>query len=321
MPSTYSPTLRIELIGAGEQDGTWGTTTNSNLGTIIEQAITGVQTITFSDANYTLTSFNGLPDEARNAVLVLTGTNTATRQLIAPAVEKVYVVANGTGAGVTIKTSAGTGVTVPNGATQIVYCNGTDFALAASQTNVLAGTGINVSTTGINSTVSVNTAVTATLTDAQTLTNKTLISPALTSPTLGTPVSGTLTNCTGLPLTSGITGTLAVANGGTGTTTSTGTGSTVLSASPALTGTPTAPTAAPGTNTTQIATTAFVQNVAGALGTMSSQNANSVAITGGTITGTTVNGNTVGSNSTGAKTVSTAAPSGGSDGDIWYQVA
>jgi hypothetical protein len=54
---------------------------------------------------------------------------------------------------------------------------------------------------------------------------------------------------------------------------------------------------------------------------MSSQNANSVAITGGTITGTTVNGNTVGSNSTGAKTVSTAAPSGGSDGDIWYQVA
>jgi hypothetical protein len=261
MPSTYSPTLRIELIGAGEQDGTWGTTTNSNLGSIIEQAITGVQTITFSDANYTLTSFNGLPDEARNAVLVLTGTNTTTRQLIAPAVEKVYVVSNGTGAGVTIKTPSGTGVTVPNGATQIVYCNGTNFELAASQTNVIAGTGINVSTTGINSTVSVNPAVTVTLTDAQTLTNKTLTSPALTSPTLGTPASGTLTNCTGLPIVNGTTGTLTVARGGTGVTTSTGTGSNVLSASPALTGTPTAPTAAVTTDSTQIATTAFVRDI------------------------------------------------------------
>ena len=89
MPSTYSPTLRIELIGAGEQDGTWGTTTNSNLGSIIEQAITGVQAITFADANYTLTAFNGLPDESRNAVLVLSGTNTATRQLIAPSPDKL----------------------------------------------------------------------------------------------------------------------------------------------------------------------------------------------------------------------------------------
>jgi hypothetical protein len=55
------------------------------------------------------------------------------------------------------------------------------------------------------------------------------------------------------------------------------------------------------------------------LGTMSSQNATAVAITGGTITGTTVNSVTVGSNASGAKTVSTAAPTGGSDGDIWYR--
>jgi len=100
----------------------------------------------------------------------------------------------------------------------------------------------------------------------------------------------------------------------------TGTGDVVLAVSPALTGVPTAITAAAGTNTTQIATTAFVQTATGTLGTMSTQNANAVAITGGTITGTTVNGNTVGSNSVGARTVSTSAPSGGSNGDIWYQV-
>ena len=86
-----------------------------------------------------------------------------------------------------------------------------------------------------------------------TLSNKTLVAPVL-----GTPASGTLTNCTGLPIVDGTTGTLSVARGGTGVTTSTGTGSTVLSASPAFTGTPTAPTAVAGSNTTQIATTAFV---------------------------------------------------------------
>jgi hypothetical protein len=78
------------------------------------------------------------------------------------------------------------------------------------------------------------------------------------------------------------------ASGATGTTSS----NLVFAASPTLTGTPLAPTAAPGTSTTQIATTAFVQNVAGALGTMSSQNANSVAITGGAINGTTIGATT-----------------------------
>jgi hypothetical protein len=85
------------------------------------------------------------------------------------------------------------------------------------------------------------------------LSNKTLVTPVL-----GTPASGTLTNCTGLPIVNGTTGTLSVARGGTGVTTSTGTGNVVLSASPTFTGTPAAPTAVLGTNTTQIATTAFV---------------------------------------------------------------
>ena len=95
-------------------------------------------------------------------------------------------------------------------------------------------------------------------------------------------------------------------------------------ASPTFTGTPAAPTATAGSNTTQIATTAYVRTeittATGALGTMSTQNASAVAITGGTIAGTTVNGNTVGTNSVGARTVSTGNPTGGNDGDIWYKV-
>lgn len=95
-------------------------------------------------------------------------------------------------------------------------------------------------------------------------------------------------------------------------------------ASPALTGTPTAPTPGSGDNSTIIATTAFVKtavtNATGALGTMATQNANAVAITGGSITGTTVNSVTVGTNASGTKTVSTGAPSGGSNGDIWLTV-
>jgi hypothetical protein len=98
--------------------------------------------------------------------------------------------------------------------------------------------------------------------------------------------------------------------------------------SPTFTGTPLAPTANSGTNNTQIATTAFVSTAVsvatGALGNMSIQNSNNVSISGGslanvTITTSTVNGNAVGSNSVGARTVSTSTPSGGSDGDIWYQ--
>lgn len=129
MASTFSPTLRIELIGDGDQSGIWGQTTNSNLGTLIEQAITGVQNITMLDANYTLSTFNGVSDEARNAILVLTGTLTVQRNLIAPLVEKTYSVRNATtgGFGVQIIGSSGTGVVIPNGQTVPVYCDGTNF--------------------------------------------------------------------------------------------------------------------------------------------------------------------------------------------------
>ena len=120
------------------------------------------------DADYTLTAFNGLPDESRNAVLVLAGSNTAPRNLIAPAVEKTYIVRNTTGAAVTIKTSSGTGVSIPNGSTQTVFCDGTTFFLASG---VVAGTGITVSGATVslaNTSVAAGTYSAATITvDAQ----------------------------------------------------------------------------------------------------------------------------------------------------------
>jgi microcystin-dependent protein len=143
MASSYSPSLKIELIGNGDQSGTWGTTTNNNLGTILEQAITGVQSIVMVNADYTLTSFNGVSDEARNAVLVVTGTNSAIRQIICPLVEKLYVIYNNTTGGyaITIGGVTGTAVTIPNGTTAQVYCDGTNFF--SSQTGSAGNFNIN----------------------------------------------------------------------------------------------------------------------------------------------------------------------------------
>jgi hypothetical protein len=82
-----------------------------------------------ADANYTLTSFNGVSDESRNAVLVVSGTNAAVRDVIAPLVEKLYVVKNSTSGGfaINIRAASGSSVSVPSGATVWVYCDGTNF--------------------------------------------------------------------------------------------------------------------------------------------------------------------------------------------------
>lgn len=136
MPSTYSPSLKIELIGNGEQSGTWGQTTNNNMGTLIEQAIAGVEPITLT-GNKTLTSFNGLSDEARNAVLVFNGSLAAPANVIAPAVQKTYIITNNAGANVTIKTATGNGVVIGNGLSSLIYCDGVDFYTAVNVNNVI----------------------------------------------------------------------------------------------------------------------------------------------------------------------------------------
>jgi hypothetical protein len=229
MASSYSPSLKLELIGNGDQSGTWGTTTNNNLGTLLEQAITGVQSITMSNSDYTLSNYNGTSDEARNAVLFVSGTNSDVRKIVAPQSQnKLYTIYNNTTGGyaITIGAPTGTAVTIPSGVTATVFTDGANFYSAQ---------------TGSAGNFNVNGTLTASgVTDTGPLSAASLS------------VSGVASLVTG-----------------------------------SISGIMTAPTASAGTNTTQLATTAFVATATGSLGTMASQNANAVAITGGTINGVT----------------------------------
>lgn len=135
MASTYSTNLALELIGTGDQAGTWGTTTNTNLGTLLEQAISGYQTQAITDgADTTITIPNGSSGVARNMFIEMTGALTAARNLIVPANKKLYFIYNNTTGGfaVTVKVSGQTGVSVPNGAKVVLVSNGTDIVAATS---------------------------------------------------------------------------------------------------------------------------------------------------------------------------------------------
>jgi hypothetical protein len=196
MASSYSPLLRFELIGSGEQAGLWGSSTNVNLGQLVEQAIAGVGSIYLaSSADYTLTSLNGAPDNARNAVLSFTGaTGLTATNIIIPASQKLYVVRNASGADLKFKTAAQvSSLTVKNGDATLVFCDGASALSGIVTTNV--GT-ISVSGGG---------------TGVATFTAGVVKSPGGTANlTTGAVALGSATE---------VSGTLGVANGGTGVVT------------------------------------------------------------------------------------------------------
>jgi hypothetical protein len=131
--STYS-NLKIELITTGDQSGTWGATTNTNLGTAVEEAVVGAATVTFASADITLTLTNvNTTQTARNFVLNLTGTSGGARNLILGTgcqISKPYLIINGCADTVTVKNTTGTGVAVPAGTQAWVYNNATNVVSA-----------------------------------------------------------------------------------------------------------------------------------------------------------------------------------------------
>lgn len=135
MASTFSTNLALELMGTGDQAGTWGLTTNNNLGTLLEQAISGYVTQAMNTASdVTITIPNGLTGVARNMYIQCTGAMSQANSLIVPANRKLYFIHNNTTGGfaVTVKVTGLTGISVPNGSKVILVCNGTDIVNATS---------------------------------------------------------------------------------------------------------------------------------------------------------------------------------------------
>jgi len=207
MASTYSA-LKIELIATGEQSGTWGTTTNTNLGdAALGEAITGSADVAFSSADVTVTlTDTNATQAARNLRLNLTGTTGGARSLILGSgcqIEKLYLVNNTCADAITVKNTTGTGIAVPAGKSMFVFNNGTNVVDAVTHaTSLTLGSALPVASggTGSTSTTFVNLAsnVTGTLPIANG----------------GTGSSST----TFVNAATNITGTLPLANGGTGAT-------------------------------------------------------------------------------------------------------
>lgn len=327
MPSTYSPKLRFELVGAGEQAGLWGSTTNKNLGDLVEQAIAGVTPLDLSglSGDYLLEAKDGEEDQARSAVILCTTVSAPAAgaiNLIIPTQSKLYLVRNDCGQTVKVKTVGQVGsADILNGESTLIFCDGEEayygIQTAAVGTLTVSGGGTGVTTFGAGGII--------------------------------TSAGGTAALTAGdVDLTTQVTGVLPVANGGTGATTHTA-GALLLGAGTStftpLVGTVTGQVAT-WNNTTSVweaaaaptspITTVFgrpgpaitaeagdyssfypLANGTGASGTWN------INITGSAYSTTTATNasfiTNTSSNGYGTRYISPSTPSGGSNGDVWYQ--
>jgi len=142
MSSTYSDSLRIQLLGSGDQSGTWGTTTNGNFSFVLDKAIAGYQTVSVTSVSQALTYVDGptataASNQSAYAMLRFTTTTTATFNVYAPPVSKQYIVWNNSGytmnllvsdpIGSTSTISGNVALVIPNGIQTIVWTDGISF--------------------------------------------------------------------------------------------------------------------------------------------------------------------------------------------------
>lgn len=331
MPSSYSPSLRLELVGPGEQAGLWGDTTNRNLGELIEQAIAGVDTINLDGitGDKVLESRDGELDQARNAVLVFSYDAIPASgpvNIIVPTVTKLYVIKNACGQTITVKTVSGIDTAdVLNGESTLIFCDGLNtyygIQTAAVGTLTVSGGGTGVTTFGAGGIVQSaggTAALTAGPVNLNTATTGTLpVSKGGTGVTSLT--SGALLLGNGTSAIDTLVGTVD----GQLATWSTSTNKWTAASPPAAGVTSFGPAGSPRTGvvTPQAGDySAFYPTTtgSGASGTWS------INITGNAGSATTATNasfiNNPNSNGYGTRYVNTSTPSGGVDGDIWYQV-
>jgi hypothetical protein len=215
MATQYTSLLGLALPVTGELSGSWGDTVNQQITSLLDSAISGTTSITI-DADITLTTTVGTANESRQAIVLWNpATGTATRTITAPAQSKIYTVINASGGtqSIVFKAVGQTGITIVKGESAIIAFNGTDFIKIGNVGGGSFFTDLTVSGTTTLSGLTASTALAlnaskevVSVTNTGTGNNVLATSPTLVTPALGTPSSVTLTNATGLPVASGISG-------------------------------------------------------------------------------------------------------------------